>query len=396
LDTRRARPFADSAGSCLGREDEASRDGYGSLAEAKIEDASVGPRPLARKCFDHEFARLRDRSKILLKKTRFRALAMKSLALFETLGAVCESGAESLFRERQKTVVVSQMQVLKRLVRFARKSPHEKLKIVRSKLSETDWYWKVHSLVSDGRTAYVIGVYGSGRWYINELMLQNIGKRAKYFRDTIRIHPGPTSMIYSGHATIRHVSRGQFLPTVTNRILESAKSGFADLIFVYRHPLDSLLTNWVWWRTRMREGRTILGIWEVYKNTDDLCYDLDQKFSEFRAFADGDPAFFAGKPGPRFLSLPEFVEETELYLQSATLTLRLEDFAINPLREFSRIVEVMSVDVDLSRSHVAPPRTKPYGYLTVKEKVPQFGDFINGLDAETRRRIEIIGYNLGG
>ena len=105
-------------------------------------------------------------------------------------------------------------------------------------------------------------------------------------------------------------------------------------------------------------------------------------------------SFFAAVPGPRFLSFPEFVEETELYLQSATLALRLEDFMIDPLKEFSKIADLMSVDLDLSQLHVAPPRTKPYGYLVVKDKVPRFRDFINGLDAETKRRTERIGYKL--
>ena len=68
---------------------------------------------------------------------------------------------------------------------------------------------------------------------------------------------------------------------------------------------------------------------------------------------------------------------------------------IDPVKEFSKIVEVMSVDVDLSHLRVATPRTKPYGYLAVKEKVPRFRDFINDLDAETKRRIEKIGYNVG-
>ena len=67
---------------------------------------------------------------------------------------------------------------------------------------------------------------------------------------------------------------------------------------------------------------------------------------------------------------------------------------IDPLKEFSKIVEVMSVDLDLSRLRLVPPRTKPYGYLAVKEKVPRFRDFINGLDAETKRRVEKIGYRL--
>jgi hypothetical protein len=238
-------------------------------------------------------------------------------------------------------------------------------------------------------------------------MRHNIGKRAKYFRDEIRFHPGPTSMIFSGHATIRHVSRAQALPVVTSRIFEAVRSGFADLIFVYRHPLDTLLTNWIWWRTYIRDNIQIGGISDVYKNTDDLCADLEQNFSEFKAFAEGDPEFFAAVPGPRFLSFPELIEETELYLQAATLTLRLEDFMIDPLKEFSKIIEVMSVDLDLSRLcvapprtkaygyRVAPPRTKPYGYLAVAEKVPRFRNYINGLDAEIVRRIEKIGYNVG-
>jgi hypothetical protein len=258
-----------------------------------------------------------------------------------------------------------------------------------------DWYWKVHSSGND-RTAYVIGLFGSGRDYINELMLQHFGERRKYFRQWIRFRPGRTSMIYSGHATIKHVSRDQALPAVTSRVVEAVRSGLADLIFIYRHPLDSLLTNWIWWWQINRFNRMIGYISQVYKNTDDLCADLEQNFLEFKAFAEGDPDFLLAGRGPRFLSFAEYVEETELFLQSATLTLRLEDFVIDPLKEFSKIVEVMSVDLDLSRLHVAPPKTKPYRYLAVKEKVPRFRDFINGLDAETKRRIERIGYKVGG
>jgi hypothetical protein len=178
-----------------------------------------------------------------------------------------------------------------------------------------------------------------------------------------------------------------------SRILGAVASGFANLIFVYRHPLDSLLTNWIWWRTYLRDNRSISGISQVYKNTDDLSADLDQNFFEFKSFAEGDPEFFARVPVPRFLSFPEFVEETELHLQSATLALRLEDFMIDPSREFSKIVEVMSVDLDSRHLCLAPPKTKPYGYLAVRDKVPRFREFINGLNAETKRRIEKIGYH---
>jgi hypothetical protein len=187
----------------------------------------------------------------------------------------------------------------------------------------------------------------------------------------------------------------QTKPSVTSRVLEAVRSKFADLIFIYRHPLDSLLTNWIWWRRYVRDINVkSTYIAEFYKNTDDLCADLEQNFPEFKSFAQGEPYFFQSSPGLRFLSFSEFVEETELHLQSATLALRLENFMIDPLREFSKIVEVMSVDLDLSRLRIDPPKTKPYGYLAVQEKSPQFREFILGLDAETKSRIQKIGYSI--
>jgi hypothetical protein len=289
------------------------------------------------------------------------------------------------------------MQIAQRLAEFTRLSPREQMQRVRAKFYRhlVGGRWIIPRKGND-RTAYVIGLFGTGRWYINEVMLQNIGSRAKYFLDEIRFHPGPTSMIYTGHATIKHVSHFQALPAVTSRILDAVRSRFADLIFIYRHPLDSLLTNWIWWRIYLRDNWMVPGISRMYKNRDDLCADLEQNFSEFKAFAAGDPDFYAALPGPRFLSFPEFVEETELFLESATLTLRLEDFMIDPAKEFSKIVQVMAVDLDLSRLQLAPPLTKPYGYLAVKEKVPRFRDFITELDAQTKRRIERIGYRVEG
>jgi hypothetical protein len=246
----------------------------------------------------------------------------------------------------------------------------------------------------NNRTAYVIGLFGSGRLYINALMLQNIGERAKYLRDFIRLHPGPTPMIYSGHATTRHVSRAQAPPVVMNGILEAVRSRFADLIFVCRHPLDSLLTNWFWWRTFIQDHKVVSGISEVYRNSDDLCADVERYFPELQGFAEGDPAFFAAAPGQPFLSFPEYVEESELLLQAATLSLRLEDFMIDPAKEFSKIADVMSVDPDLSCSCLPRPRAKPYRYVAVAEKVSRFRNLVNGLNAITKERIENMGYSV--
>jgi len=138
----------------------------------------------------------------------------------------------------------------------------------------------------------------------------------------------------------------------------------------------------------------VSGISSVYKSTYDMCVDLEKHFAGFEAFAEGDPSFFAASIGPPFLSFPQFVEETELFIRSATLSLRMEDFAIDPLKEFSRLLSVMSIDVESRSLQVVPPGTKMFRFLEVKERVPQFRDFIVGLDTETKGRIEKMGYTL--
>jgi hypothetical protein len=284
------------------------------------------------------------------------------------------------------------MQVPQKLKRFAPKAVRWRLRRAYEYPAETDWYWKVFRPGND-RTAYLIGLFGTGRLYVSDLMMQHAGRRAKYFRDAIRHHQRPTSMIYSGHATIRYVSRHQALPSVAQVILEAVRSRIADLIFIYRHPLDSLLSNWVYWRTFLHDNYGIC-ISQVYRKPDDLCADLDEHFGEFEAFANGDPSFFAVAPGLPFLSFREFVEETELYLKSATLALRFEDFMSDPAKEFSKVAQLLSVSRDLSRVPLQRPLSKPFRYLTAEKAVPRFKAFIDGLDTETKRRIERIGYAL--
>ena len=253
---------------------------------------------------------------------------------------------------------------------------------------------EVPAIESYCRTTYIVGLFGTGRRYLNQLLLLHTGDRARYFRDSIRVHPGPTPMIYSGHATIRYLSRDQAPPQVMRSIHDAVAARFADLIFIYRHPLDSLLTNWVWWRTYLRDNRTIAGIRDVYPATADLCADLDAHFDDFRSFAAGDPSFFAGFPGPRFLSFPEFVEETGLHIQSAPLALRLEDFIADPVRQFSRVLNVMSLELDPAVTALSPPGTRLYTHRLVKEQLPRFSKFIDDLDPETKARIDRFGYTL--
>ena len=313
----------------------------------------------------------------------------------------------------ERTVLTEQGSAFRRLIRIARRTLRQNLEKIPRNLEKRIVLQRLqvaraavsHRLAATGwkrgrpdRTAYVIGLFGNGRHYINELIAANLGKRAIYLIEGLRYHPYPTSLIYSYHATIKYRRLFQEPPELTGRLLQSVRSGFADLIFIYRHPLDSLLSNWVWLRTYVRKPSRGWGhdISMVYKNTEDLCADLERNFAEFEAFAEGDPSFTAIFPGPRFLSFAEYVEETTLFIDSATLSLRLEDFVIDPLKEFAKIVRVMSVDLDMDGLSVPRPRTQLYRHKAVAASVPRFRTFIDDLDVETKRRIERMGYQTEG
>jgi hypothetical protein len=82
-------------------------------------------------------------------------------------------------------------ETLDRIIRFARKSPRDKVRAIHDHWTKI---YRVPRLEND-RTVYIIGLFGTGRWYINSLILENIGRRAEYFRDDILCHRRRTSMI---------------------------------------------------------------------------------------------------------------------------------------------------------------------------------------------------------
>jgi hypothetical protein len=127
--------------------------------------------------------------------------------------------------EEQLGLLQAQVKALVTLQKIADPvAPAGRTETDRSKRAPRNSRLYIDTGAGNDRTTYVIGLFGTGRQYINQLMRENIGERTKYFRDMIRLHPGPTPMIYSGHATIRHVSRAQASPEIMSRIREAARS----------------------------------------------------------------------------------------------------------------------------------------------------------------------------
>jgi len=308
------------------------------------------------------------------------------------------------------------MAFLRRVLKFARKPPRAQIAILRVYSAVLQAYaldrsqafvaLAVHRLtrlnpfrgkVSSYSTIYVVGLFGSGRMYLGDVIRNHIGERAVYYRDELRHESTPTSMIYCGHMTLKHVSTGLNPPEFASRIVESVRSGAGRMIFIYRHPLDSLLTNWVWWRSNVRAGATGpehgAFISSSFKSLDALCEIVEQEWASFEAFAMGDPAFFADVPGACFLSFAEFVEESVLLFEQATLRLPFEAFMTNPYAAFVKVIDVISPEMRLScTSHIARPQSKPGTHLFVMKSVPRFNEFVNGIGTETKRLMLKLGY----
>ena len=251
--------------------------------------------------------------------------------------------------------------------------------------------------VRSASTIYIVGLFGSGRMYLGDVICDHIGERAHDFRDELRYESTPTSMIYSGHMTLRYVSTGFNPPEFGNRIVASVRSGAGKMIFIYRHPLDSLLTNWVWWRSHVRAGagRQEQGavISNSFRSLNALCETVEREWASFEAFAMGDPAFFAELPGARFLSFAEYVEESVLLFEQATLPLQLEGFTTNPYAAFLRVIDVISPGTRLNCTmYIRRPESKPGTHLFVMKNVPRFNEFVNRISPETRRLMLKLGY----
>ena len=308
------------------------------------------------------------------------------------------------------------MAFFRRVLKFARKPPRAQIAILRVYIAILQPYASDraqafvalarHKLarlnpfrgkVSSTSTIYVVGLFGSGRMYLGDVIRNHIGERAVHYRDDLQHESTPTSMIYCGHMTLKHVATGLNPPELASRIVESVRSGAGRMIFIYRHPLDSLLTNWVWWRSNLRAGATGpehgAFISSSFKSLDGLCEIVEREWASFEAFAMGDPVFFADVPGACFLSFAEFVEESVLLFEQATLRLPFEAFVTNPYAAFVKVVDVISPEMRLSCSlHIGRPQSKPGTHLVVMKQVPRFREFVNSISPETKRLMSKLGY----
>lgn len=249
------------------------------------------------------------------------------------------------------------------------------------------------------RPTYLLGLYGTGRWYINQLIMRSAGAWSYYFQDRLGIQLDGPPVIWSGHTTVQKpVVAGHAGSDYGQSILDLGRNGLANIVFLYRHPLDSAISNWVWWRTLLEQKRYIMGIGERYKTDDELFADLRANFYEFALFCTGSIDFMKlyGAPYPPFFSLTDFVSETAYFLNCDFVhKFRFEDFLADPRAQFSRFMNIVDPSAQLSLEDLAEPKAaKKSKYVLAMEQVSEFKQLMDTLPRQLRADIRKMGYDL--
>jgi hypothetical protein len=251
------------------------------------------------------------------------------------------------------------------------------------------------------KPTYIVGLYGTGRSYINSLIMNSGLDIAYYFRNGLYQYFGTVPAIFSGHTNLIYEG-GVFLehPASFGRaLLDRAAARLINLIFIYRHPLESLLTNWVWFRHFHQFKKMTSGIEDVYKSKEDFHRDLNDNIYEFSLFCGGSKDFgriTAGKEVTlTFLSLLEFIDETEAFIGNPNVhCFRFEEFGSNAVGEVTRLISIMAPDLTPKFDNVTVPRSLPGRYESSKENSPSFRALMKTLPTEIAKRIIAMGYSV--
>jgi len=231
----------------------------------------------------------------------------------------------------------------------------------------------LHQYPAIRKPTYIVGLFGSGRLYIKDLIVNSGLEIAYYFRDGMHDYTGAVPVILSGHVTSMYKSAMCRPPDVGRRLFDRAAARLINLVFIYRHPLDSLLTNWAWFREYLRNQKMTSGIAGAYKSEEEFQRTLNDNIHEFFLFCGGSKDFARSLAGAdvdwSFLSLLEFIHETEVFVSHPNVNcFRFEDFKSNPAKEFQRLVSIVAPDLSPESGKVFAPRSLTSRYQSATKE----------------------------
>lgn len=203
------------------------------------------------------------------------------------------------------------------------------------------------------KNTLILSLYGGGRTYLDYLSRHAFGNY--YCEGMILGVPSLTPVVRSGHMwglRDRFEARG---PTHTEKVLESYKKREINIIMIYRHPLDSLITNFVWFfdfsYRRVVTNR--------FDSIEELRAFLHANLSAFKVFVEN------GKTpsGVIWVRFKDFLDELIYFRGKIDCQFRYENFFDDKHQELERFYCSLGANKqELSFSKIALPRSHPFRY----------------------------------
>lgn len=264
-----------------------------------------------------------------------------------------------------------------------------------------DTYRRVTDRLDIPRPLIIVGLFGTGRTYFSELILGN-PQIAPIYQEGLAScgYFAEHILISSGHATIKHSSSFQMLPQDTEkRLVEPLHQGYHDILFVLRHPFDSLFSNWAWWRKYSETGvphKDAVG--GVFGGNSGLVQDIRRNRDAFIAFMTQGRVPFSSKvnsTNDHFLSFDAMLDESLLWSVVDNIkSIRFEQLH-QDLAVASAVIGPMIFGSTRSEFILTPPKSKPFNFRSVFRECPDIEFLVKShCTPESVDKMNALGYSL--
>jgi hypothetical protein len=270
---------------------------------------------------------------------------------------------------------------------------------------DAGWAWERYveavNASQDIQPLVVIGLFGTGRTYFSSAFLGH-PTLAPFYQEGLASCGmyAAHSLICSGHATLRHESSFQMAPEQTEALLLGPlHDGYHRILFVLRHPVDSLFSNWAWWRRFCETGVQHKGaVKEVFGGNPGLIDDIRAHIPAFLSFmAEGCVPSKPGGPAEhlRFLSFEQMLEESLAWMDvPGVVSLRFEEVHAH-LDSVSDTLTGLLSRRPWGSLVLEPPVSAAFNYRQIIKDHPDIQSLVSaGIGREGSEKLARMGYSL--
>lgn len=247
----------------------------------------------------------------------------------------------------------------------------------------------------------VIGLFGTGRTYFSNAFLSN-STLAPLLQEGLASCGvyASHSVICTGHATLKHSSSFQMEPDQTDKLLLCPlRDGFHCILFVTRHPVDSLFSNWAWWRRFCDTGIPHHGaVKEVFGGNRGLIEDIRSNKKAFLKFmTEGRVPSRPNYPAEvyRFLSFEQALDESLAWMGVPGVVSIMFEGIHDHLDKVSDTITTLLARRRWGSLILELPVSSAFNYRQIFGDYPDIKSLVcDGIGRESSDKLTRMGYHL--